>query len=329
MSKVDILRLDSVTASDTTATASINTNFKNIQDTIETLLSRDGATPNYMQAVLDMNSNRIINTADPVDPLDVVNLKYVQETLGDLTQYVTAAQNAATAAEAKAQSAASSATAAASSAQAAIIASQQAVEAEGHIEQMLQDPNLVAVGEDLRSPDSKIEAAIDAAEQMLSIGYGTDLSYSNDTLQLLDQNGDALGNPVTIEAGGDYKGIWDATKNYKVGDIVAYNPQSTYQNIFYMCYQDNPVSAPTGMGWSRITEDHLVTVEPRQDNSEYRLGLIDGSITQRYQTDLRFSVNAPKVNAQTGELIGYATTTYVDNIVGDVEALLHSINTGA
>lgn len=172
------------------------------------------------------------------------------------------------------------------------------------------------------------ESAEDFLEQMQNTGYGADLSLSNNTLQLLDQNGDALGNPVTIDAGGDYKGVWDATKNYKVGDIVAYNPQSTYQNIFYMCYQDNPVSAPTGMGWSRITEDHLVTVEPRQDNNEYRLGLIDVSITQRYQTDLRFSVNAPKVNAQTGEIVGYATKTYVDNAVGSIETLLHNINTG-
>ena len=45
MSKVDILRLDSVTTNDTKATALINTNFQNIQNVIETLLSRTGTTP--------------------------------------------------------------------------------------------------------------------------------------------------------------------------------------------------------------------------------------------------------------------------------------------
>lgn len=127
MSKVEILRLDSVTTNDTTATASINANFQALKEAIDNTVSRDGTVPNYMDSVLDLNSNRIINAADPVDPLDVVNLKYVQETLGDLTQYVTAAQSAATAAQEKAQSAASSATSAASSMQAAQTASTQAI----------------------------------------------------------------------------------------------------------------------------------------------------------------------------------------------------------
>ena len=56
MSKVDIFRLDSVTTNDTRATALINTNFQNIQTVIDTLLSRTNETPNYMDTVLDMNS---------------------------------------------------------------------------------------------------------------------------------------------------------------------------------------------------------------------------------------------------------------------------------
>ena len=126
MSKVEILRLDSVTTNDTTATASINANFQALQEAIDNTISRDGTVPNYMDSVLDLNSNRIINAADPVDPLDVVNLKYVQETLGNLTQYVTDAEAAAIAAQEKAQSAANSATSAAGSAQSATSSAQDA-----------------------------------------------------------------------------------------------------------------------------------------------------------------------------------------------------------
>ena len=79
MSKVDIKRLDSVTKNDTTATEQINDNFKALQAAIENTLSRDGTNPNYMDADLDMNSYRIINSADPVEDNDIVNLKYVEE----------------------------------------------------------------------------------------------------------------------------------------------------------------------------------------------------------------------------------------------------------
>lgn len=61
MSKVDIKTLDSVTNNDTTATALINDNFKELQKAVENTLSRDGTAPNFMDADLDMNSYRIIN----------------------------------------------------------------------------------------------------------------------------------------------------------------------------------------------------------------------------------------------------------------------------
>lgn len=230
MSKVDILRLDSITSNDTTATAIINTNFQNIQNVIETLLSRTGAEPNYMDAVLDMNSYRIINTADPVGDFDVVNLKYLKTFTADIESKVAVVEAAADAALEKAQNAAASATSAAldaanaqnSARQAAIdaaVSSQAASDISGY----LADPNLVAVGTDLRLGDSSLikqvsemdEAAIiqagedavqaahdaeAAAESILDLGYATDLSYSNNELQLLDQNGDPLGTAQTIDA---------------------------------------------------------------------------------------------------------------------------------
>ena len=95
MSKVDIKTLDSVTNNDTAATALINDNFKELQKAVENTLSRNGTTPNFMDADLDMNSYRIINSADPVEDNDIVNLKYVNERIGGAAEAVTEAKASA------------------------------------------------------------------------------------------------------------------------------------------------------------------------------------------------------------------------------------------
>ena len=105
MTKVDIKRLDSVTKNDTTATAQINDNFKALQEAIENTLSRDGTGPNYMDADLDMNSYRIINSSDPVEDSDIVNLKYVEERIGGAVEASKTAVSAASQAASSAQSA--------------------------------------------------------------------------------------------------------------------------------------------------------------------------------------------------------------------------------
>lgn len=193
MSKVDILRLDSVTTNDTKATTTINTNFQNIQNVIETLLSRTGVTPNYMDAVLDMNSQRIINTAMPTEDFDVVNLKYLRDYSGNIESLVADATAAAEAALDKANNAAASATSSAAYAQtaqaAAAQAAQDAIDAAAdadRIQGYLEDPNLIAVGEDLTSPDSYIKSVMEAAGDIESKlddiaaaeGYANDASNS-------------------------------------------------------------------------------------------------------------------------------------------------------
>lgn len=200
MAKVEILRLDSVTTNDTTATATINTNFQNIQTVIETLLSRNGTVPNYMDAVLDMNSNRIINTAEPIDDLDVINKAYLNTFIGDIEDKVAAVDSAAQAALDKATQAAQAATVAASSSQAAAASAREAQQsaydaaqdaytssqAADRIQGYLEDPNLVAVGEDLQSPDSYIKSVMEAAGDIESRlddisaaeGYASDASNS-------------------------------------------------------------------------------------------------------------------------------------------------------
>jgi len=62
----------------------LNENFDEIKESFENTLSRDGSGPNEMLAVLDMNSHRIINTADPINGTDVVNLNTLQDYIGEI-----------------------------------------------------------------------------------------------------------------------------------------------------------------------------------------------------------------------------------------------------
>ena len=52
----------------------LNANLDAIEAAIENTLSRDGTSPNQMEAVLDMNNNRIINLPEPVDGSDAARL---------------------------------------------------------------------------------------------------------------------------------------------------------------------------------------------------------------------------------------------------------------
>lgn len=70
MAKVTISRLGSGYRSSN----ALNNDFELIEDAFDNTLSRDGTGPNQMMAPLDMNSNRIINTAPPVEPGDVLRL---------------------------------------------------------------------------------------------------------------------------------------------------------------------------------------------------------------------------------------------------------------
>lgn len=105
MSKVNILRLDSVTANDTTATLLINTNFQNIQQELENTLSRDGKTPNFMDANLDMNSYKIINAGIAENDNDVLTLKQFNDMAGDVADNAATVRDTATRVETLAQSA--------------------------------------------------------------------------------------------------------------------------------------------------------------------------------------------------------------------------------
>lgn len=141
--KVQIKRLDSVTHNDTTATKLINDNFKAIQDEIELQLSRDGKEPNFMDADLDMNSHKIINSAYPTEDIDVATKGYVDDVAGNAAEYA-------------AQASASAARAAVSEQHAAVYA-QVAEDARAQVDGLINNDGFKAVAEDLQSADSSIK----------------------------------------------------------------------------------------------------------------------------------------------------------------------------
>lgn len=148
--KVSIKRLDSITKNDTTATEQINSNFLAIQEAIENTLSRDGTGPNYMDADLDMNSYRIINSADPVEDNDIVNLKYVEERIGTATEASKTAVNAAAQA--------------ASSAQSALVSSTNAINTLRNAEEQLNNV-IQYVDESIQTIDNTIAEAVEDVKQ--------------------------------------------------------------------------------------------------------------------------------------------------------------------
>lgn len=139
MTKVDIRRLDSVTTNDTTATQLINENFEALQEAIENTISRDGTTPNFMDADLDLNSYKIINAGTPTNNTDVITKEYFDEHVGDAAGYAAAAENSA-------NRASTAATAAQGYSTAASGAADVAQRARDFIE---SDPGFVAVSTDL------------------------------------------------------------------------------------------------------------------------------------------------------------------------------------
>lgn len=73
MAKITLNNLTSL-QNEGAAISTINLNNDAIEAAVENTLSRDGTTPNQMTAVIDMNSNRIVNLGAPVNPNDAARL---------------------------------------------------------------------------------------------------------------------------------------------------------------------------------------------------------------------------------------------------------------
>lgn len=84
MPKVTLQNVENL-QNEQSAVGRINANFQALQSVIDTLLSRDGATPNQMVALLDMNNRRILNLPPPVSAQEPARH-------GDIQQYVDQAE---------------------------------------------------------------------------------------------------------------------------------------------------------------------------------------------------------------------------------------------
>ena len=77
MSKVVLNDIGSL-ANQISARENINDRLDTIVAAFDNTVSRDGTTPNQMEADLDLNGNTLLNLADPVNDTDGVNLRSVQ-----------------------------------------------------------------------------------------------------------------------------------------------------------------------------------------------------------------------------------------------------------
>ncbi len=78
MSKVTLNDLASL-ANEASAIASINSNNTTLETAFDNTLSRDGSSPNTMNASLDMNSNRILNLPGPENANEPARLQDIQD----------------------------------------------------------------------------------------------------------------------------------------------------------------------------------------------------------------------------------------------------------
>lgn len=84
----------------------INYNFTELRTLIDTLLSRDGVTPNTMQSILDMNNNRILNLPVPISPTEPARHGDIQQYVDQARAYAEDAEESAEEAEDSAEEAA-------------------------------------------------------------------------------------------------------------------------------------------------------------------------------------------------------------------------------
>lgn len=105
------LTLNNVVPSDgeSNKAATINNNSDAIEAALELTLSRDGTSPNEMEAELDMNSNRIINLPEAVGDTEPVRNQEFTEFVDSIETIVATIGDAQTAAEVAAAQAAASA----------------------------------------------------------------------------------------------------------------------------------------------------------------------------------------------------------------------------
>lgn len=82
MAKLSLTDIANLGGNPTSAQNNINANSAAIEAALDNTLSRDGSTPNNMNASIDMNSNEIINLGAPTGNNSAVRLIDLQNTVG-------------------------------------------------------------------------------------------------------------------------------------------------------------------------------------------------------------------------------------------------------
>jgi len=187
--KNKLRKLQSLSANDTTATATLNANFEQIEKEILNTLSRDGTQPNYMDADFDLNDHKIINIAEPVDDGDVVTKRYVDENIGNAYGYSLDAAQSANRAASSAQQAATSASSALANANYCHTVA----------DDILNDENIQGLAADLASEDSVIKAVEAIQEDVTTVaGIASDVSTVANSAADISAVSDDLTNIDTV-----------------------------------------------------------------------------------------------------------------------------------
>jgi microcystin-dependent protein len=74
MAKITLTDIANISGNPATAENSVNNNNQSIETALENTLSRDGTSPNQMEANLDMNQNRILNLPAPINGTEPLRL---------------------------------------------------------------------------------------------------------------------------------------------------------------------------------------------------------------------------------------------------------------
>ena len=113
-----------------------------------------------------------------------------------------------------------------------------------------------------------------------------------------------------------YKGEYSDTTVYNTGDYVKNGSD------FYICLKDNTIGHFTNelFYWTQLNDSYLVGYDKTEDGESYQLGLVPSDVQDSNRSGrIHVSVNAPKVNASTGEIVGYAKTEDLPTKVSELE----------
>lgn len=100
-----------------------------------------------------------------------------------------------------------------------------------------------------------------------------------------------------------YKGVYNSSVTYVYGDYVKYNNNSYFIAINTNFSGKEP-TVDAGY-WKELTND-IISVTEANDDNEYNLVFIPENSSTEAQ--INYSATGPKVNASTGDIVGYQKT---------------------